>query len=142
MLVRQNGKLRWLRIGATYVPFALHSRTLRVLPTGDHAGLTRPGRTLTLAARAALSLMMQAANYSARKTVVDGVDVVQLADAASHIEVSIAVSVATSLRDERRREERVLLSLPQPRELKAKPTQLGIPFLRRGPTASKRMRIG
>src|ERR1035441_9284520 len=72
----------------------IHSRTLRVLPAGDHAGLARPGRTLKLGALALLlPLMMQAANCSARKTVVDGVEVVQLADAARHLEVSIAVSV-------------------------------------------------
>jgi len=72
----------------------IHPRPMRVLPAGDHLGLARPGRTLKLAALALLfPLMTQAANYSARKLVLDGVDVVQLTDAANHVEVSIAVSV-------------------------------------------------
>jgi aldose 1-epimerase len=37
--------------------------------------------------------MLQAANYSARKTLVEGVEVVELADAAHRMEVSIAPSV-------------------------------------------------
>jgi aldose 1-epimerase len=40
-----------------------------------------------------LPVMTQAANYSARKTVVDGVEVVQLADAGRQVEISIAPSI-------------------------------------------------
>lgn len=40
-----------------------------------------------------LAMTAQAANYTARKTVVDGVEVVQLADAARRAEVSIAPSI-------------------------------------------------
>src|ERR1039458_9350291 len=72
----------------------VHARPMRVLPTGDHLGPARPGRTLKLAALALIfPLMTQAANYSARKLVLDGVDVVQLTDAERHIQVSIAPSV-------------------------------------------------
>jgi len=74
--------------------------------------------------------MMQAANYSARKTVVDGVDVVQLADAASHIEVSIAVSIGNMAYEMNAGGKNVFYSpYHSPAELKAKPTQCGIPFL-------------
>lgn len=40
-----------------------------------------------------MSAPTSAANYTARKTVVDGVDIVQLADAARHADVSIATSI-------------------------------------------------
>lgn len=40
-----------------------------------------------------LPLMSHAANYSAHKTSVDGIEVVQLADAARHMEASIAPSI-------------------------------------------------
>ena len=74
--------------------------------------------------------MMQAANYSARKTVVDGVDVVQLADAASHIEVSIAVSIGNMAYEMNAGGKNVFYSpYHSPAELKAKPTLCGIPFL-------------
>ena len=74
--------------------------------------------------------MMQAANYSARKTVVDGVDVVQLADAASHLEVSIAVSIGNMAYEMNVGGKNVFWSpYHSPAELKAKPTFCGIPFL-------------
>ena len=40
-----------------------------------------------------LPFMLSSANYSARKTVVEGVEVVELADTARHVEVSIAPSI-------------------------------------------------
>src|ERR1039458_5542521 len=109
----------------------IHSRTLRVLPAGDHAGLARPGRTLKLGALALLfPLVSQAANYSARKTVLDGVEVVQLADAARHLEVSIAVSIGNMAYEMNAGGKSVLFSpYHSHAELKAKPTLSGIPFL-------------
>ena len=49
--------------------------------------------TVALFAPLVISVPMSAANYTAQKTVVEGVDVVQLADAARHAEVSIATSI-------------------------------------------------
>jgi len=40
-----------------------------------------------------ISVSLSAANFTARRTTIDGVDVVQLADAGNHIEVSIAPSI-------------------------------------------------
>jgi len=40
-----------------------------------------------------LPLMTQAANYSARRAVVDGIEVVQLTDTARQVHVSIAPSI-------------------------------------------------
>jgi aldose 1-epimerase len=74
--------------------------------------------------------MTQAANYSARKTVLDGVEVVQLADAARHLEVSIAVSVGNMAYEMNAGGKSVLFSpYHSLAELKAKPTLSGIPFL-------------
>jgi aldose 1-epimerase len=104
---------------------------MRVLPAGDHLGLARPGRTLKLAALALLfPLMTQAANYSARKLVLDGVDVVQLTDAANHVEVSIAVSVGNMAYSMKvNGTDAFVCPYHSPAELKAKPTMCGIPFL-------------
>src|SRR5664280_2005019 len=109
----------------------VHSRTVRMLPAGDHAGVAQPGRTLKLAALALLfPLMTQAANYCARKMVVDGVEVVQLADAAGHIDVSIAVSVGNMAYEMNAGGKNVFWSpYHSPAELKRKPTFCGIPFL-------------
>ena len=74
--------------------------------------------------------MMQAANYSARKMVLDGVEVVQLADSARHLEVSIAVSVGNMAYAMNAGGKNVFwFPYHSPAELKAKPTLCGIPFL-------------
>ena len=104
---------------------------MRVLPTGDHLGPARPGRTLKLAALALIfPLMTQAANYSARKLVLDGVDVVQLTDAERHIQVSIAPSVGNMAYSMKvNGKDAFVCPYNSPAELKAKPTMCGVPFL-------------
>lgn len=77
-----------------------------------------------------LSTMAQASNYSAEKQVVDGVEVVRLADMAHHIEVSICPSVGNIAFDMRVNGKPVLMAPPGGlAEWKAKPAQAGIPFL-------------
>ena len=104
---------------------------MRVLPTGDHLGPARPGRTLKLAALALIfPLMTQAANYSARKLVLDGVDVVQLTDAERHIQVSIAPSIGNMAYEMKANGKDVFVCpYHSPAELKAKPAMCGVPFL-------------
>ncbi len=77
-----------------------------------------------------LPLMTQAANYSARKTMVDRVEVVQLADAANHTEVSIAPSIGNMAYEIKVAGNNILwFPYQSPAELKAKPQFCGIPFL-------------
>lgn len=88
---------------------------------------------MKIAALALLSvfpLMTQAANYSARKTMVDGVEVVHLSDAANRMEMSIAPSVG-NMAYEIDVDGKNILWFPyhSPAELKAKPQFCGIPFL-------------
>ena len=86
--------------------------------------------------------MTQAANYSARKMVLDGVEVVQLTDAARHIEVSIAVSVGNMAYAMKANGKNVLVCpYHSPAELKAKPTIAAFHSWLRGPTGSKWMRL-
>jgi aldose 1-epimerase len=91
-------------------------------------------KTLTLAF--CLPLMTQAADYSARKAVVDGVDVVQLVDTAHNTQVSIAPSVGNMAYEMNVAGKNVLWSpYKSPGELKAKPSLSGVPFL--GPWANR-----
>lgn len=74
--------------------------------------------------------MTQAANYSAQRTTTDGVEIVRLADAAHHIEVSIAPSVGNIAYDLRVNGKPILVAPSGTlAEWKAKPSQAGIPFL-------------
>jgi len=74
--------------------------------------------------------LTQAANYTARKVVLDGVEVVQLTDAARHIEVSIAVSFGNMAYSFKADGKDVFCSPSlSPGELKTKPTLCSIPFL-------------
>ena len=75
-------------------------------------------------------LMSLAADYSAQKAVVDGIEVVRLADAARHAEVSIVPSLG-NLAYEFKVNGKDVLWLPYKTlaELKAKPQFGGIPFL-------------
>ncbi len=77
-----------------------------------------------------LAVMAQAANYSAEKLAVDGIEVIRLSDAAHHIEVSICPSVGNIAYDMRVNGKPILMSPPSGlAEWKAKPAQAGIPFL-------------
>ena len=77
-----------------------------------------------------IPFMTQAANYSAHKTMVDGVEVVQLADAASRTEVSIVPSVGNMAYEIKVAGKNILwFPYKSPAELKAKPQFCGIPFL-------------
>jgi aldose 1-epimerase len=71
-----------------------------------------------------------AANYTARKTVVDGVDVVELADAARHAEVSIATSIG-NMAYEFKVAGKNFLWFPyhSPAEMKEDPRFCCVPFL-------------
>jgi aldose 1-epimerase len=84
----------------------------------------------------ALPLMTQAANYSARKSVVDGVEVVQLSDAARQMEVSIAPSIGNIAYDFKVAGKNILW-FPSRNlgEFQQRPSLAGIPFL--GPWANR-----
>ncbi|HEY2016301.1 MAG TPA: aldose 1-epimerase [Bryobacteraceae bacterium] len=74
--------------------------------------------------------MTQAANYTARRTVVDGIEVVQLADAAHHLEVSIAPSIgnmAYSIKSHGK--DIVWFPYHSPADLKEDPRFCCVPFL-------------
>ncbi len=74
--------------------------------------------------------MTQAANYSAQKATQDSIEIVQLADAAHRIEVSIAPSIGNIAYDMQVNGKPILLRpLGALSEWKAKPSQAGIPFL-------------
>ena len=75
-------------------------------------------------------IMTQAANYSARKASVDGIEVVQLADASRHVEVSIAPSIGNMAYEIKVAGKNILFfPFHSPAELKEKPTLCAIPFL-------------
>lgn len=83
-----------------------------------------------------LPLMSEAANYSARKSVVDGIEVVTLADAAHHADVSIAPSIGNMAYQFNVNGKNVLwFPYHSPAELKERPTLSGVPFL--GPWANR-----
>lgn len=74
--------------------------------------------------------MSQAANYSASTAVLDGIEVVRLADAARHVQVSIVPSIG-NLAYEMKVGGKDVLWFPHRTlaEFKAKPSLCGIPFL-------------
>jgi aldose 1-epimerase len=83
-----------------------------------------------------LPLMTEAANYSARRSVVDGVEVVQLADAARNVHVSIAPSIGNMAYEMSVRGKNILWTpFYGLDELKDKPQLCCIPFL--GPWANR-----
>jgi aldose 1-epimerase len=83
-----------------------------------------------------LPLMTQAANYSARRTVVDGIEVVELADAAHHLEVSIAPSIGNMAYEIKAGGKNILwFPYHSPADLKERPTFCCVPFL--GPWANR-----
>ncbi|MGH9664247.1 MAG: hypothetical protein ACRD9L_07475, partial [Bryobacteraceae bacterium] len=74
--------------------------------------------------------MSQAANYSAKKLPVDGVEVVRLSDAARKMEVSIAPSVGNIAYEIKVNGTEILWSpYRSVGELAAKPALSGNPFL-------------
>jgi aldose 1-epimerase len=78
----------------------------------------------------ALSLAANAANYSARQTVVDSVEVVVLTDTARGTEVTIVPSVGNVAFEMKVHGNNVLWTpSPSLKDFKAKPTLAGIPFL-------------
>lgn len=77
-----------------------------------------------------LPLMTHAANYAARRTVVDGIDVVQLTDAVRRIEVSIAPGIGNMAYAMNVDGKNILWSpFSSPADLQAQPTLCCIPFL-------------
>jgi aldose 1-epimerase len=83
-----------------------------------------------------IPLMMQAANYSARKTVVDGVEVVQLSDASRKMEVSIAPSIGNIAYEFKVAGKNILwFASRNLAEFQQRPSLAGVPFL--GPWANR-----
>jgi aldose 1-epimerase len=77
-----------------------------------------------------LPLMSQAANYSAKTAIVEGVDVVQLADAAHKTEVTVLPSVGNiAYRMSVNGKNALWVPYENLSEMKAKPVQAGVPFL-------------
>ncbi len=77
-----------------------------------------------------LPFMSQAANYTAEKLTVDGVEVIRLTDAAHKAEVTIAPSIGNNAYDMKVNGKQVLWSpYKSVGEFKAKPVHLGVPFL-------------
>lgn len=77
-----------------------------------------------------LPLMSEAANYSARKVAVEGMEVVRLADAARHVEVSVAPSLGNMAYEMKVRGRNILwFPTDSLEEFKEKPTLAGVPFL-------------
>ena len=77
-----------------------------------------------------IPLMTQAANYSAAKAQVDGVEVIHLTDASHGLEVSIAPSIGNMAYEIKAGGKNILwFPYGSPAELKAKPQFCGIPFL-------------
>jgi aldose 1-epimerase len=83
-----------------------------------------------------LPLMSEAANYSARKGAVEGIEVAHLADAARHVEVSVAPSLGNMAYEMKVRGRNVLwFPNDSLEDFKANPTLAGVPFL--GPWANR-----
>jgi aldose 1-epimerase len=77
-----------------------------------------------------LPLMTEAANYSARRTEVDGIEVVELADRAHHMEVSIAPSIGNMAYAIQVHGKNILwFPFHSPADLKSQPTFCCVPFL-------------
>lgn len=78
----------------------------------------------------ALTHMSQAANYSAVRATVDEIEVIRLADAARQTEVSVVPSLGNNAYEMKVRGKQVFWSPYRTlREFRAKPAQLGNPFL-------------
>jgi aldose 1-epimerase len=74
--------------------------------------------------------MTEAANYSARKAVVEGIEVVHLGDAARQVDVSIAPSIGNMAYEMNVRGRNILwIPFQTPDELKQNPALCGVPFL-------------
>jgi aldose 1-epimerase len=85
---------------------------------------------LRMLALLSLPLMSQAANYTAERKTVDGIEVIHLADSKQQAEVWIAPTLGFNSYEMRVKGKRVFFSPYQTLgEFKAKPTQLGNPFL-------------
>jgi len=77
-----------------------------------------------------LPMMTQAADFLARRTAVDDIEIVQLVDNARHIEVTIAPSIGNMAYEMKVNGQNVLWApFYSPAELKAKETFCCIPFL-------------
>lgn len=75
-------------------------------------------------------LMVQAGNYSAQRTTIDGIEVIQLKDSAHKIEVSIAPSLGNNACEIKANGKHILWSPYQNlKEFPDKPVQLGNPLL-------------
>jgi len=89
-----------------------------------------------VAAGLLLPFMTQAANYSARRTAVDGVEVIELTDAAHHVSVSIAPSIGNMAYEIKVRGKNILwFPYHSSADLKAQPNLCCVPFL--GPWANR-----
>jgi aldose 1-epimerase len=76
------------------------------------------------------AFMSQAANYTATRTTVDGIEVVRLSDAARKAQVSIAVKIGNMAYEFAVNGKNVFWTpYDSPAQLKAKPTMVGNPFL-------------
>jgi aldose 1-epimerase len=74
--------------------------------------------------------MIQAANYTAERATVDGIEVIRLKDAAHKIEVSIVPSIGNNTYEMKANGKHILWSPYQSlKELKDKPAQAGNPLL-------------
>src|SRR5262249_37167729 len=119
--------------GDLLVRYLLHphllARSLLVLPARDQARPARPRRPMK-PFLLLLPLMAQAANYSVRKTNIDGVDVVLLADAARKTEVAIAPSIGNMAYELKVNGKNAFwFPFHSAAELREKPTLCGNPFL-------------
>ena len=85
---------------------------------------------ITLFVFLAIAAMSNAQNYTAQKVVVEGIEVMRLADAARQTEVSIAPSIGNLAYEMNVKGRNVFWApFPSPAQLKAKPAQGGNPFL-------------
>jgi aldose 1-epimerase len=74
--------------------------------------------------------MSQAANYSVNRAVVDGIDVVKLADAAHKTEVTIVPSIGNNAYEMKVNGKNVMWNpFEHLKEIQSKPAQFGNPFL-------------
>src|SRR5207302_6225195 len=110
----------------------LHAGDLLVLPGGDGARLTerRQKMKLAIAALLLLPLMSQAANYSVKTALVDGVEVVELADAARKTEVTVVPTIGNmAYRMMVNGKNALWVPYEKLNEMKAKPAMGAVPFL-------------
>src|SRR5262249_8672449 len=109
----------------------LHTGDLLVLPGGDGARSAERRQKMKLASVGLLlPLMSQAANYSVKTTLVDGVEVVELADAARKTEVTVATGIGNmAYRMTVNGKNALWVPYENLSEMKAKPAMGGVPFL-------------